>query len=186
MMKTEHLQEETGILMRRGRDYLARISFSKGKQGSQRASGDEGSAIVEMAVVSSLLFAVLFGIIELSLALYTYNYVSDAAREATRYAIVRGSSCTQLTNCGVTAAQIQTYVQGLGYPGMNSANTTATTTWYSPSSSPPTTWTACGSTCNAPGDAVQVKVTYSFRLSIPFVPKSTLSLHSTSLMVIAN
>ncbi|MGA8089648.1 MAG: TadE family protein [Terracidiphilus sp.] len=56
--------------------------------------GEQRSAIVEMAVVRSLLFVVLFGIIELSLAMYTYNYVSDAAREATRYAIVRGSSCT--------------------------------------------------------------------------------------------
>jgi Flp pilus assembly protein TadG len=145
-----------------------------------------GSNIVEMALVSSALLAVLFGIVEISLALYTYNYVSDAAREGTRYAIVRGSSCSVLTNCGVTSAQIQTYVQNLGYPGLNPANTTITTTWLSPSATTPVTWTACGSTCNAPGDAVQVKVTYSFRLSIPFVPNSTLNLHSTSLMVIAN
>ena len=147
---------------------------------------EEGSNIVEMALVSSVLLAVLFGIVELSLALYTYNYVSDAAREGTRYAIVRGSSCSILTNCGVTSAQIQTYVQNLGYPGMNAANTTVNTTWFSPSTTTPVTWTACGSTCNAPGDAVQVKVTYSFKLSIPFVPNSTLNLHSTSLMVIAN
>ncbi|HMG86104.1 MAG TPA: TadE family protein [Terracidiphilus sp.] len=186
MIKTAHLTRETGILMQRDWEHLNRISFSIGEQHIHGASGDEGSAIVEMAVVSSLLFAVLFGIIELSLALYTYNYVSDAAREATRYAIVRGSACTQLTNCGVTSAQVQSYVRSLGYPGMTSTNTTATTTWYSPSSAPPTTWTACGTPCNAPGDAVQVKVTYSFPLSIPFVPKSTLSLKSTSLMVIAN
>jgi Flp pilus assembly protein TadG len=160
--------------------------FLRTERAGWRLAGDEGSAIVEMAVVSSILFAVLFGIIELSLALYTYNYVSDAAREATRYAIVRGSACTQLTNCGATSAQIQSYVQGLGYPGMNSSNTTVTTTWYSPSSAPPTTWTACGSPCRDPGDAVQVMVTYSFPLSVPFVPNSTLSLHSTSLMVIAN
>ncbi|WP_348262312.1 pilus assembly protein [Telmatobacter sp. DSM 110680] len=147
---------------------------------------EEGSNIVEMAVVSSVLLAVLFGIVELSLAMYTYNYVSDAAREGTRYAMVRGSSCSVLTNCGVTSAQIQTYVQSLGYPGMNAANTTVTTTWLSPSTTTPVTWTVCGSTCNAPGDAVQVKVTYSFKLSIPFVPNSTLNLHSTSLMVIAN
>ena len=120
------------------------------------------------------------------MALYTYNYVSDAAREASRYAIVRGSSCSVLTNCNVTAAQVQTYVQSLGYPGMNAANTAATTTWLSPSATTPVTWTACGSPCRAPGNAVQVTVTYSFPLSIPFVPKSTLSLHSTSQMVVAN
>ncbi len=138
-----------------------------------------------MALVSMVLFAMLFGIIEFSLALYTFNYVSDAAREGTRYAIVRGTSCNVLTNCNVTAAQIQTYIQKLGYPGMNPSNTTVTTTWFSPSAAP-VTWTACGSPCEAPGNAVQVTVTYSFPLSIPFVPKETLSLHSTSMMVIAN
>jgi Flp pilus assembly protein TadG len=156
------------------------------KDGSMLLCRDEGSSIIEMAVVSPIFLAMLFGIIELSLALYTYNYVSDAAREGSRYAIVRGSSCSVLTNCGVTAAQIQTYVQNLGYPGMKAVNTTVTTAWLSPSTTTPVTWTVCGSTCNAPGDAVQVKVTYSFHLGIPFVPKSTINLHSTSQMVIAN
>jgi len=155
-------------------------------QGRRFLHCDEGANVVEMAVASSILFAMLFGIIELSLALYTYNYVSDAAREGTRYAIVRGSSCNALTNCSATAAQIQTYVQNLGYPGVRAANTTASTTWFSPSASTPVTWTSCGTPCNAPGNAVQVTVTYSFGLSIPFVPKQTLSLHSTSRMVIAN
>jgi Flp pilus assembly protein TadG len=154
--------------------------------GTEVPSRDQGSNVIEMAVVSPIFLAMLFGIIELSLALYTYNYVSDAAREGSRYAIVRGSSCSVLTNCGVTAAQIQTYVQNLGYPGMKAANTTVTTAWFSPSTTTPVTWTECGSTCNAPGDAVQVKVTYSFHLGIPFVPKSTINLHSTSQMVIAN
>jgi Flp pilus assembly protein TadG len=183
-------RESDLTLSRRGRYSQVRLLQAyrcRGEADQKRRGvpGDEGSALVEMAVVSSLLFSMLFGIIELSLALYTYNYVSDAAREGSRYAIVRGSSCSVLTNCNVTSAQIQTYVQNLGYPGMNAANTTVTTTWLSPSAAP-VTWTACGSTCNAPGDAVQVKVTYSFKLSIPFVPSSTLSLHSTSMMVIAN
>ena len=162
------------------------VSIAHVHNGATEAGRDEGSALVEMGLVCGILFAMLFGIIEFSLALYTYNYVSDAARDGSRYAIVRGSSCSVLTNCSATAAQIQSYVQSLGYPGMNSANTTVTTTWYSPSASAPITWTLCGSTCNAPGDAVRVKVVYSFPLSIPFVPKSTLSLQSTSEMVIAN
>jgi Flp pilus assembly protein TadG len=162
------------------------VSISRAFGSAAGAGQNEGSALVEMGLVCGILFAMLFGIIEFSLALYTYNYVSDAARDGSRYAIVRGSSCSVLTNCNATAAQIQSYVQSLGYPGMNSANTTVTTTWYSPSTTSPLTWTLCGTTCNAPGDAVRVKVVYSFPLSIPFVPKSTLSLQSTSQMVIAN
>jgi Flp pilus assembly protein TadG len=149
--------------------------------------GEKGSAVVEMALVCTILLPVLFGVIEVSLAVYTYNYVADAAREGSRYAIVRGASCSYLTNCGATAAQIQNYVQSLGYPGMKASNTTVTTTWLTPSASPPTTWTVCSSgVCNAPGNAVQVKVTYSFLMGIPFVKTATMSLHSTSQMVIAN
>ncbi len=168
------------------RSHLRAGRVSNAVRGRRFIHREEGSEVVEMALVSSVLFAALFGIIELSLALYTYNYVSDAAREATRYAIVRGSSCSVLANCSATAAQIQTYVQNLGYPGVKAANTTVSTTWFTPSSSTPVTWTACATQCNAPGNAVQVTVTYSFGLSIPFVPRKTLSLHSTSMMVIAN
>ena len=175
-----------GRLIGRWRLRWHTCGLSHGEQGRRFFHCDEGANVLELAVVSSLLFAMLFGIIEVSLALYAYNYVSDAAREGTRYAIVRGSSCTGLSNCGITAAQIQTYVQNLGYPGLSSANTTVTTTWFSPSSSTPVTWTACGTPCNAPTDAVQVKVTYRFGLNIPFVPKKTLNLQSTSMMVIAN
>jgi Flp pilus assembly protein TadG len=149
--------------------------------------GDEGATIVEMALACTLLIALMAGILELSLGLYTYNYVSDAAREATRYASVRGSSCSTLTNCNATSGQIQTYVQNLGYPGINATNTVVTTTWYTPSASPPTTWTVCTTgTCNGPGNSVKVNVAFNFPLGLPFVRFSSLTLQSTSQMVIAN
>jgi len=185
MMKSSPFRTNAEHAWWRGACFNARRRL-KVERGTRTASPDEGAAIVEMAVVSSLLFAMLFGILEFSMAFYTYNYVAEAAREGTRYAMVRGSSCTLLTNCNATAAEIQTYVQGLKYPGMTAANTTVTTTWFSQSGTP-ATWTACGSVCNAPGvDSVQVKVTYTFNLGIPFAPKSKLSIHSTSQMVIAN
>jgi Flp pilus assembly protein TadG len=156
---------------------------------SRVPEGEIGSIIVEVALASIVLLCMLFGIMEISLALYSYDYISDAAREGSRYAMVRGStSCTNtpnLTNCQVTAAQIQTYVQNLGYPGINSANTTVATTWLSASATQPTTWTACANVCNAPGNQVQVNVVYAFPLTIPFVSARTLSLTSTSRMVIS-
>jgi Flp pilus assembly protein TadG len=168
------LSKKSGKMLRRWRSWRA-------------VCNDEGATIVEMALACTILIAIMFGILELSLGLYTYNYVSDAAREATRYAIVRGSSCSTLTNCSATSAQIQTYVQDLGYPGINSTNTTVTTTWYTPSTSPPTTWTVCTTgTCNAPGSSVKVKVSFNFPLGVPFLRFSSLTLQSTSQMVIAN
>lgn len=155
---------------------------------SQRVSGEDGGTLVEMAICSSILLSMLLGIIQLCLALYCYHYVSDAAREATRWAIVRGStSCTNtpnLTNCGATAAQVQSYVQSLGYP--YSGGLTATTKWCQASATKPTTWSACSaSTANTPGNEVQVQVQYSFPLGIPFVNIGSLAVSSTSQMVIA-
>jgi Flp pilus assembly protein TadG len=156
-------------------------------QSKRRLLGEDGAAIVEMALGSMILLSMIMGTLEMCLALYTYNFTSEAAREGARYAIVRGSSCTSLTNCGATSAQIQTYVQGL-YGGSSSvSNMTVTTTWLTASSTQPTTWTSCGSTqCNDPGNAVQVTVTYAFPLNLPFLSKTTLTMSSTSQIVIAN
>ena len=49
--------------------------------------------MVEMALSMIILLTILFGLIEMCLALYTYHFVSDAAREGSRYAIVHGSTC---------------------------------------------------------------------------------------------
>lgn len=156
----------------------------KRSEGNRGVPREYGGTIVEMALASIALLTIMMGIIEMSLALYTYHYVSDAAREATRYAVVRGSSCSLLTNCNATATQIQAYVQGLGYP--NSMTMTATTTWWSPSASMPTTWSVCATQCDAPGDMVKVTVAAAFPLSIPFWTMSTLNMSSTSQMVISN
>lgn len=145
-----------------------------------------GSSLVEFALCSIVLITMMFGIIECCFAIYSYNYVSDATRSAARYAIVRGSSCVSMPDCGITAAQIQTYIQGIPYPGIQSSNISASVTWLSVSASQPTTWTTCANQCNAPGNAVQVHVTYTFPLSIPFWKSESLSLQSTSQMVISN
>lgn len=126
----------------------------------------------------------------MSLAMYVYQYCSDAARQATRYAMVRGStSCTNtpnLTNCDATTANITTYVRGLGYSGITTANVTVTTTWCSASTSTPTTWSSCSSgTSNAPGNLVKVAVSYPLTFQIPYGPNLSLSLSSTSQMVIS-
>ncbi len=144
---------------------------------------ERGSTIVEFAVGASVLLMVVFGIILMALALYTYNVVSESAREATRYAVVRGSACTSFgTACPATAANIQTYVQSIGFPGINANNLTATTAW---SVYPAGGTCTPSASCNNPGNQVQVTVSYPFLLAIPFVPRRTLSMSSTSEMVIS-
>ncbi len=152
--------------------------------------GQEGSSTVEVALASLVFLAMLIGSFEALLGLYTYNFVSEAAREASRYAAVRGStSCTNtpnLTNCNATSDKIQTWVKSRGYPGIKTSNLTVTATWNTVSASTPATWSTCTTgTCNAPGNMVKVVATYAYPLHVPFAPTLSINLTSTSRMVIS-
>jgi Flp pilus assembly protein TadG len=156
----------------------------------RKKPGEEGSNLVETAMALLIFLPLLLGAIEFSLALFAYHDVTDAARKACRWAAVRGStSCTNtpaLTDCKATSAEITTYVQDLGYPGIVGSNLQVTTTWLSATSATPTSWSTCAlSPCNAPGNEVQVQVTYPFPISIPFWQVTTINVSSTAAMVIA-
>jgi Flp pilus assembly protein TadG len=151
--------------------------------------GERGQALIEIGLCSALLMMLVFGSIELSLALYSYHFVSAAAREGIRYAIVRGATCTD-ADCPATPATIQTYVRGLGYPGINPNALTVTATCGANPAPPGTpTLTACAATGSTPnylaGNLVQVLVSYQYPLVLPFVRTTTITMTSTSQMVIS-
>jgi Flp pilus assembly protein TadG len=148
---------------------------------------EEGATLVEFAFASMIFVMILFGIIEVSIAAYSYDFVCEAARDAARYAIVRGASCKYMPDCGATNTSIQTHVRSLNYPGIDTSNLATTTVWYSHATAPPNmTWTTCGATqCNAIGNAVKVTVSYSFPFNVPFYPGATFNLTNSSMMVIS-
>ena len=143
---------------------------------------------MEFALSLTILLTVVFGIMGTSVALYSYFFVSEAAREGTRYAIVRGDSLTTdcaaptSATCIAQGADIQTYIRNLNFPGINTSNVAVTTTWLT------STGGACGTadSCKVPGNQVQVSVQYTYPYSIPFVPTQSLNLTSKSQMVIAH
>lgn len=155
----------------------------------------EGSTMVEAAISISVVLMLLLGAFDFSLCFYTYHYISDAARQGSRWAMVRGDlSCSNtpnLSDCDATGDEIAAYVEGLGYPGIDSADyMKVSTNWLSVntySGSTGQTWSSCGTTdtCKAPGNQVQVTVSYNFPLSLPFLWQKGLKLQSTSSMVIA-
>lgn len=137
---------------------------------------ERGSAIVEFAIATTCSLTMLFAIIDFGRAVYTYHLVSNGARSATRYAIVRGSSCTA-TGCPATPATVQTYVRGLA-PGINPNALTADTTWA--------TSTGCsGAPFKGPGCLVTVTVRYNFTFLVPLLPSFTMPMASTSEMVMS-
>lgn len=144
---------------------------------------EQGSAMVEFAASGVVFFAALIGLMKVCLAVYSYHYVSEAAREGARYAIVRGSACTSYTSaCPASSSDIQTYVQNLSYPGITGSAISVNTTW---SAYPTGVVCTPSTTCNNPGDLVTLKVSYAFPLSIPFLSSKTYTMTSTSAAVIS-
>lgn len=161
------------------------------RQGGAATFNEEGGSLVETAISCLILIPILFGIIQLSIALYCHHYAADAAREATRFAIVRGANCnsylkstaycspTSAATDGASAADIAQYVKSLGYPYSGSAITTVQ--WCKS----PSPWSSCSTAKdNNVGNQVQVKVTYSYPLVIPYLKANTLLIGSTSSMTI--
>ncbi len=150
------------------------------REGGRR--GDEGAVVMETALSTIILLTLCFGLMEICLALYSFHYVSEAAREGTRYAMVHGSTCVVGgVSCRATSGEIQSYVQDLGYPGIQATHMTVTTHW----SAYPAGGTCAAVGCNGPGDLATVTAQYAFTLSIPFVTSRLLNLSSTSSMVIS-
>jgi Flp pilus assembly protein TadG len=163
-----------------------------------RLRGESGSSLIETALTLVILCVVLFGIIEMSLAAYSYHYVSDAAREATRYAIVRGYDWTNSTTgalnycdtsgtyasagCIASTSDIQSYVRNLGFPGIDSNNLAVSSGC---ATTPGGTFsTGITPTCIAAG-VVQVTVSYPFTFGLPGMKAFSYNLSSSSQMVIS-
>jgi Flp pilus assembly protein TadG len=137
-----------------------------------------GSSMPETVIVMGALLAMICGIIDFGRAIYTYGFVAQLARQGARWAIVRGSQCTLLTDCSATSSQVQAYVQSLAYGFITPSAIVASAIWPS---CPP------GSSLNAPGCTVLVTVNYPFKFVLPWTPTSlgTLNMTSTSEMVIS-
>ncbi len=151
-----------------------------------------GSTLVEFALAITILLTLMMGIMEFSRFLYTYHFLSDVARDGTRYASVRGNtfagvSCTVTKPyaCDATAANVTTYVQGLAPMGVVGSSLVVTTTW--PGTNPDGTTAGCTTNANSPGCYVEVQVSYPYKFIFPFLPSSatTWTVSSTSEIVIS-
>lgn len=165
----------------------------------RRLANEQASSLVETAVASMIFFAVLLGIFQFALGFYIYHYSSNAARQASRYAIVRGSNCsanlpaaTSSFHCNASESDIAAYIKGLGYPGVDAAhnldvtvNSCAGSLQTGANGKPTTSWSPCirGTSYNDPGDQVKVTVTYAFPLVVPFWKAQSVGISSTSSMV---
>lgn len=147
---------------------------------------DQGSTLVEMALSSAVLLTAMVGILQLSLMLYCYHFLSFAAREGARYAIVRGSdscltagvSMSNISDCNdTTGAGIVSHVQSLNFPGINWARCTPAN---------PCVFVSWPKGVNTPGSPVRVQIKYPYTLIVPWFRPLSVPISSTSQMLIAN
>jgi len=138
---------------------------------------ERGATLVEFALAMTVILTLLLGTVDLGRALFAYDWVSNAARQGTRFAMVRGTNCTELSGgCPATNTDITNYLYSLG-SGINTSALTITSGCYSTTfvSSPP---------C-APQSNVEVSVQYTFTFISPLSPHSW-TMSSTSQRVVQN
>ena len=134
------------------------------KRSERRRRHQSGQAIVEGALVMLVFLTITFGLMDFGRMVWSYTMISHGAREATRYAMVRGTS----SGHAATKSQIQGIVTSRS-PGLDTSNTTSDVT-FTPDQSP--------------GSTVKVVVTYNFYPIAPYIPIGAITMKSTSQMVI--
>jgi Flp pilus assembly protein TadG len=126
----------------------------------RRRVAQNGSAMVEYALVISLFFMLVYGFVQFCLILFVYNNATYASRVAIRYAVVHGSTATY--TC--TASDISNIITPLLW-GTPSGGATIVTTW-SPN--------------NTPGSTVSIKVGVQYIPKLPFFPTKTFVVGTTA------
>jgi Flp pilus assembly protein TadG len=120
--------------------------------------------MIEFSIIAVSALMLIFGMMNCAIAVYDYNLVSFAAREATRYAAVHGSSSAS----AASTTDISNFVIAQS-KGLNGTKLTVSTSW---------------SPDNSPGSTVRVQVSYPFTVTIPFMNRNSLIFSSTSQLVI--
>ena len=151
-------------------------SFLKRRYGL--AQNEKGQSLVEMALVCMVFFFLLFGILEFSRALWTYNTIVQNTRAAARWAVVNVLDNTETADINKTK-NIVIY----GYPDVSSG--TPLVPGLSPSLVNVSVDTLEEDSSTPPKPISQkVSVTvsgYQFRFLIPIAPTLTIPAFETSL-----
>jgi Flp pilus assembly protein TadG len=142
------------------------------------AENDRGQSLVEMALVCVVFFFLLFGILEFSRALWTYNTIVQNTRAAARWAVVNVLDNSETADIAKTK-NIVVY----GYPDVSSG--TPLVPGLSPSLVNVSVETLEADTSTPPkpiSQKISVSVSgYQFQFLIPIAPALTIPAFETSL-----
>jgi Flp pilus assembly protein TadG len=159
---------------------------------------ERGASLVEYAFVVILFLALIFGVSGFGHALFVYHHLNNAAKEGTRYAAVRGYTCSNDSSCvagnsatGITGptttADVQAYVQTITPASIDSTSLIITVCGVQGASACAASGPAVCTTnitdgsgniiqakeANYPGCTVSVQVAYAYNFIFPLIPQTT-------------
>lgn len=121
-----------------------------------RPSVDDGAVLIEFALVISLFFFLVFGMVDFGLAINSKTQITNASREAARLGTV-----------DLDAAKVEARAREVA-ADLDQAKLTVTVTCQLPSDAPCTGADPIGSLSNgSKGDSVVVQVDYTYDLLTP-------------------
>jgi Flp pilus assembly protein TadG len=163
-------------------------------------SGSRAQALVEFALVIPLFLFLLMGIVDFGRVIWATTSLASAAREATRFAIVRGGSATDPCPVGPAGPESPTVTASSSCPNptpskqsiidaaTNAATAGGTNLSVAVCYSDPATGTCSGNTdtgTNARGQTVTVVVTSTVSLLTPAILGFTsMNVSGSSTMVV--
>ena len=128
-----------------------------------------GSSLPETVIIMICFLTLMFGLFDFGRAVYTYAWLFNISQKAQRWAMVRGSNCTLLTDCSLTANELKNFIQTNAFGIPLSGFTTL-------SAIPGTT----------AGTRVTIYMDYTFKLAFPFMPKNPIFMSATSRGTVSN
>jgi Flp pilus assembly protein TadG len=129
-----------------------------------RRCGQRGQAAIEFALTIGFLVILLISMLEMTIFLYNYAVLTDAAKEGVRYAIVHGASGTNPSGPSSTQA-VTNAVKAYAAASLHSTSGMTINVTYA--------------TDNNPGSEVEVNVSYAYQpLFLVSWPNVTISANS--------
>jgi Flp pilus assembly protein TadG len=129
----------------------------------RRNGREQGQALVEFSLILPAFLLVFFGILESALMFNAWVSVQHAAELGARYAVTGRDSCSSGGGGRVGCITSEALV-GMGHFADGDSATVSVRSWAFPSYSSVTEGSA-GQQC----DAVEVKVSYTYRSQMPMV-----------------
>jgi Flp pilus assembly protein TadG len=144
-----------------------------------RRSNEPGQALVEFALILPVFILLLVGLFDLGRAVYAFNTISNASREAVRVAIV-DQDCTFIVNqavqrsvsLGVTASDVSVYVWDPSAANAGDFSAANATTHRAPCGTAPGTAECPQSDTSAEillGCVIEVTVRYHYTAATPII-----------------